>query len=142
MKGARTAFGILVTVVGAATLLYIAWQYLSGGREAARMAGVLAAEASAFRPPPAAILVTRDVAWEPGRAHVTEYYNTSLPLDTVRDYYSTQLRSLGWSSGPLTSTRSLAEVALVYHKADREFRVSFGSPTSGWTYETSLMWGH
>jgi hypothetical protein len=124
----------MCVAIGVATLAYIAWQLIARGRESSRMANVLASESRLLTPPPAAVLVTRKVVWEPGYARVFEYYNGPLSAKAVENYYAVRLPAMGW----VMSQHNNSDV--VYRRDDREFRLSFGSPDSGWLFVTSLLW--
>lgn len=142
MNRFQKTVGIIGAFIGLVTALYIVLQFATKGGESSRMSHVLDAEVTAFTPPATATLVRRNVAWEPGRAHATEYYNVALSPEAIKKSYVDQLVSRGWVPGPMPLTRPLTEVAVVYHKDDREFRLSFGPPNGGWIYSISLMWGH
>jgi hypothetical protein len=142
MKGLRTTVSIIGAWIGLVTLLYIGVQFATKGPQSSRMAQTLSAEIAAFKPPGAATFVNRETAWEPGWARASEYYKTSLSPAQIQQHYSIELVSQGWAAGPMPRTRPLTKVAAVYHKDDREFRLSFAPPGSERTYEISLLWGH
>src|SRR5207302_2048944 len=135
----RSILTVAVIAIGIVTILYIGTQFLIHGPAAAHTATALDAEIRSIRPPTAATLVKHQVSWKPGRALATESYGTSLSRQDIQDYYSDALRSRGWISGPGSKSKPLGGFALVYHKNDREFHLSF-SDSGRRLYTISLLW--
>ena len=135
----RSILTVVITAIGVLTVLYIGEQFLFHAPAAAHTAAALDLEIRSIRPPNAAALVKHRISWKPGRALATESYETSLARQDIQDYYSGALRSQGWISGPGKKNWPLGGIALVYHKNDREFHLSF-SDSGRRLYTISLLW--
>jgi hypothetical protein len=142
MRRFRNIAGLFGAAIGLITLLYVAWQFATYGRLSSEMADVLRSELSTMNAPDGVTLLKRGASWEPGWARASEYYKSPLSHEEIAHYYATLLAGQHWTSGPMARTRPLTKVALVYHKEDREFRLTFAAPGSEATYEVTLLWVH
>src|SRR4051812_10948321 len=121
----RTILNVIVIAIGLFTVVFIASQLVVRGPAAAREARALDVEIRSIHPPATAVQVKRNVSWKPGRALASEYYETPQSQTDIRNYYAAALPLQGWLPGAGPKSGLLSGIAMVYHKNNREFHLSF-----------------